>query len=500
MSRITFGGLASGLDTNNLINQLVELERQPIVRKEKRITELERIRDTWRDINMRLRNLRDTVLGLKERDNFLSMRAGSTEPSRVAATAGYNANPATYELQVNQLATHHTVAMLTDIQTRLGRSATAAMGLNGTFRLKDLAAGDGTYKEITVQSTDSLTALQHKINNAGAGVTASIIAGHLVMKSNMTGAANGMAMAYVSGQDILQTLGIYHTGTSTYYNQTVVPQDAHFSINGISAVRAGNVVDDLVADVTFRFMDATSGPVYVQVAADTERAITALGSFVEQYNSVNQFIREKLEKRDPDSKDTSRGLLQGDTTLMKIERSLRTLINSPVSGYRYQDEEGNWQQKKYYSLATLGVMTMDKDGYLQFNENKLAAALQDDPEGVFSVLQFELLDEHGVGTGRFSGVAVELDNYLKRLLLTEQDSQGRPLRPISVQQEAAVQRRIDELRRHIQIREARLLRYEERLVRQFTSLERYISTMQSQSQEMENMIRQFTGFGSNNSR
>lgn len=485
MSRITFGGLASGLDTNALINQLIQLERKPIEEKERRISKLERVKDAWRDINMRLRNLRNTVLGLTQRDNFLSMRVASSDPSRITATAGSNALPGSYELQVQGLATSHTVAMRADLQSTLGKSASEAMDLSGSFRLKDLAAGDGTYKEITVQQSDSLTALQNKINSAAAGVTASNIAGHLVLQSNLSGAANGLEMQHLAGQDILETLGIYNTATATYYNETLAAQDARFSINGLSVVRPVNNVDDLVKDVTFNLLGETGGPVYIRVEADTQRAANALGSFVEQYNSVSSFIRENLQKPEEGTKNTNQGLLQGDTTLIRIERALRTLVSSPAAN----------GGAKYRSLADLGVMTMDKDGYLQFNEQKLAAALQADPEGVFSVLQHEVKDVHGVGTGRFSGVAVELDNYLKRLLLTEQDSQGRPLRPISLQQEAAVQRRIDELRRRIQLREERLLRYEERLVKQFTALERHISAMQSQSQEMEKMIAQFAGFG-----
>ncbi len=498
MSRITFSGLASGLDTNMLIDQLVQLERGPIVRKEKRIEELGMVKDAWRDINMRLRHLRETVTVLTTRDNFLSMQAVTTNSAIVSAKAGSTASPGTYELKVNRLATHHTVAMGEDIQAALGKSVNEAMGLNGTFRLKNLGEGEDEYKEIEVNSSDTLIALQNKINNAEAGVTASIVAGHLVLKSDVSGAANELTMDHVSGDDVLFELGIYDTEESGFFegNVKLTAQDGEFVINGIVVTRSSNVVDDLIDDVIFTFNNTSSTSEYVQVGADTERAVESLRMFVEQYNSVHDYIREKLEKREADTPDTSRGLLQGDTTLMQIERSLRNLVNSPVSDYRYQDEEGNWQQKNYSSLASLGVMTINRDGYLQFNENKLALALQDDPEGVFSVMQYELKDENGVGTGQFNGIAVELDNYLKRLLVTEQDSQGRPLRPIAAQQEAAAQRRIDELYRRIEVREARLLRYEERLVRQFTAMERYISTMQSQGQELENMIGQFVGFGS----
>ncbi len=499
MSRITFGGLASGLDTNALIDQLVQLERAPIIRKEKRIEELGKVRDAWRDINMRLMHLRESLQGLLKKDNFRSMQAKSTDDSFVSAKAGSEAAPATYEVQVSEVATHHTVAMQSDLQTMLDKGVGEALGLSGTFTLKNLTADGGEDVEIVVKATDSLMAVKKKINDADAGVTASVFAGHLMLKSDMSGTANEIVLSHKadSGDDVLDILGIYNTDESTFHNETVAVQDARFSVNGINFVRSSNAVDDLVDHVTFNINEETTAPVFVQVGADIERAVEAMTAFVEQYNSVNDFVREKLERPDSETKGSTRGLLQGDTTLMKIERSLRTMINSPVSNSRYQDEEGNWQQKKFHSLSSLGVMTVDKAGYLQLNENMLATALQEDPESVFSVMQYELKDENGFGTGQFSGVAMELDNYLKRLLVTDQDSQGRPLRPIAAQREAATQQRIEDLYRRIEVREVRLLRYEERLVRQFTAMERYISTMQSQSQELDNMIGQLAGFGGN---
>ena len=597
MSRITFGGLASGLDTNTMINQLIELERQPIVQKEQRIQVLEQVKDAWRDINMRLRHLRSTVQELSKKENILSKQAVSTNTSYVQATADSSAENATYELKVNKLATNHTVAMNSDIQTLLGRSKDEAMGLTGNFvlngveievesgdSLEDLkntinnsaaeveasiiaghlilksqtsglegamamsyASGDdvldtlkicesegGFYNktlpvnhmvsmqsdiesllgidatesmglagifaingvQIEVEIGDSLEALRDKINSSAAGVVASINAGQLILESQTSGPEGVIAISYISGDDLLNTLKIYDSRGVSYYKETLKAQDAEFSINGISVTRSSNEVNDLIDGVTFRLYGGGAESVYVKISTDTEKAVAAVAAFVEQYNSVHTFIREKLEKPDKDQSESSTvGLLQGDTTLMKIERNLRSLVSSPVSNFRYETEEG-WKQKEYYCFASLGVTTIDKEGYLQFDPEKLVSALEDDPEAVFEVLKFEIKDEYGAGTGQFDGLGVTLDNYLKRLLIAEQDSMGRTLYPISVREEEAVQRRIDELQRQIEVREERLLRYEERLITQFAALEKYIAEMQSQSQDFENLVNQLVGFGS----
>ena len=66
--------LAAGIGAGYqyMINQLIELERQPIVQKEQRIQVLEQVKDAWRDINMRLRHLRSTVQELSKKENILS--------------------------------------------------------------------------------------------------------------------------------------------------------------------------------------------------------------------------------------------------------------------------------------------------------------------------------------------------------------------------------------------------------------------------------------------
>ncbi|NLX92235.1 MAG: flagellar filament capping protein FliD [Firmicutes bacterium] len=470
MSRITFGGLSSGLDTNALINGLLEVERQPIVQKEQRIKTLEQVKDAWRDINMRLRNLRSTVQELCNKENFLSKQAASTNTAHVQATADTTAENATYEVRVNKLATNHTVAM----KSALGKSITEPLELAGKFTLNGV--------EIEVESTDSLTDLQNKINNSGAGVEASIVAGHLILKSGTSGAKGKMEMSHVSGQNVLESLGIY--GSGGFYNETLAARDAELTINGISVTRSSNEIDDLVEGVTFTLYAEGGESTFIRISTATEKAVAAVSAFVEQYNSVNEFIREKLKK--PDKNEVGGvggiGLLQGDTTLMKIERTLRDLVHSPVSDY----------QKKYFSFASLGVTSIDRDGYLQFNAEKLINALEDDPEAVYDLFNFEINDEDGVGTGQFDGLGVRMDNYLKRLLVTGQDSMGRTMYPISVQQEQAIQRRIDELQRRIEIREERLLRYEERLIRQFTSLEKFISEMQSKGEDLARMITQLS--------
>ena len=59
MAGVTFGGLATGLDTESIITQLMELERQPLDRLEAQKTTEENKLQAFSQLNDRLTALKD---------------------------------------------------------------------------------------------------------------------------------------------------------------------------------------------------------------------------------------------------------------------------------------------------------------------------------------------------------------------------------------------------------------------------------------------------------
>jgi len=47
---ITFDGLASGLNTKDIISKLLQLEQQPITRLNQRKQDIQKQRDAWKDL------------------------------------------------------------------------------------------------------------------------------------------------------------------------------------------------------------------------------------------------------------------------------------------------------------------------------------------------------------------------------------------------------------------------------------------------------------------
>ncbi len=101
---ISFSGLASGIDTNAIIEQQLEARRIPITRLENKTQVLAVQREAYRDVNTQLLALQDEALDLRLESTFLTRAASSSDESSVAATAGFASVKTTHRVEISQLA------------------------------------------------------------------------------------------------------------------------------------------------------------------------------------------------------------------------------------------------------------------------------------------------------------------------------------------------------------------------------------------------------------
>jgi flagellar hook-associated protein 2 len=145
-----------------------------------------------------------------------------------------------------------------------------------------------------------------------------------------------------------------------------------------------NVVSNAVpgVSVTLKRAQASSdNAVTVSVAQDSTTPKKTLQEFVAAYNTILDTI-EKHAKYDQTAKKG--GPLTGDTTIMNIERQLRSLVSSTALGIN--------SDSKYRSLADIGVSTgkagsvLGTTNRLSVDDSKLSAALADNPQAVETLL------------------------------------------------------------------------------------------------------------------
>jgi len=205
MSGLSFGGLATGMDTESIINQLVQLEQMPIYNYKEEISELEQLQGAWRDVNGRLDRLEDRVSDLKFDKTYNSRSSSSSDDSVATATATSDAIEADYNITVNNVATSQRIS-----GSRMDDSATAIKDLTGFSAIAAESRIQINGSDITINDTDTLSDITNKINDADAGVNASIVDNHLILESAETGEINEIAL--VDDNQIFERLGILQSG------------------------------------------------------------------------------------------------------------------------------------------------------------------------------------------------------------------------------------------------------------------------------------------------
>lgn len=197
----SIGGLASGLDTQSILANLVSLERRPVNLLNSRKDEFQKKLDAWKQVNSNLQSLQSVVDDLRSKVDFNLFNTETDDTATkesLSLTTTNSAAVGKHSIVINSLA-----------EARMYGSAsftskTAALNLTGEFLINN--------KVISVSSTDDLVDLVDKVNNAEAEVVASIIQVdsddfRLILTGEDEG-ADAFHLKDASTTNILQSLGL----------------------------------------------------------------------------------------------------------------------------------------------------------------------------------------------------------------------------------------------------------------------------------------------------
>lgn len=437
---ISFDGIASGLNTSELIKQLMQIERRPVVLLEQRVQTYQQRMDAWRDVNMRLASLETKLSDLLLRSAYEARKATSTDQEVVTASANNSAAPGTYEIEVLALARSHRV-----VSDRLEEDL--PLGL-ADGESKSFTVNEAT---ITVEAGDTLQTIADKLNAAeDAKVTATVIDNRLVIEGKETGAP----LRFNDSDGVLQALGILKADGEPRTIQA--PQHARVKVNGIEIERPSNEVE-VVEGVTFTLRG--EGTAVITVVKDVSGAVAKIKDVVDQLNSAMDFMSSRLAKD---------GILQGDATLVRLQSSLRLAFMDRA------DTGG-----KLTTLSEIGI-TFTREGRAELDESKLREALEEDAHGVYLLLAGSGEGDEGLGIAR------RARDLIRGYTQTGGVIQGR--REMFEAQIASAKESIERM-------EERLERQEERLYRQFTAMEQALASLQTQSMWLQTQLIQLSMFG-----
>ncbi len=436
MATITFGGLATGLNTQAIIDGLVAIERQPITVLQNQQSMLQDKITLYQSLSTNLGALKTAVTQLSTASDFFVKQAKSSNEDVLVATASSNAGAAAHNVSVTSLARGSTLGSAT-----FGDTNATAVG-TGTLAI---TVGTTTLNITVDSSNNTLEGLRDAINNSGSDVNAAIItvsAGatpsyRLVVSGKNTGLANAVT---IDESGLTQGAGETAPGFTT----TQAAQDANLLVDGIAVARSSNVISDVIPGVTLDLKNTSAGEIQVTVNNDNETIKKQLNDFVSAYNDVVSFINDKTKY---DSATSSGGPLIGDATLRSLKRNLQSLITTPVSG-------------SPAILADIGVATQ-KDGTLSVDNGKFDAAVETNLTGVGNLF----LDAT-------NGLAIGITNFA--------DSANRIGDGILSARIGGAQDQIKRITDQIARKEDAVTRLQDDLTRRFTVLETLVSQLNTQ--------------------
>lgn len=375
---------------------------------------------------------------------FAVQTASSTNTAIFTATAGSSAVPGSYSVTVSQLAQAQQL-----VSKPFAGGSSAVVG-TGTLSLQ---LGASSF-QVTVDSTnDTVGGIAAAINSAtgNPGVTATVISGtdgaHLVLSSSLTGASNTIQVSESDGGTGLTSL-TYGSGNTGNYTQNSAPQDAQFSIAGVSYTNSSNIVSNAINGVTLNLTGTTisGSSATLTIANDTKTISGNISAFVSAYNTMQASLRSLGSF---DASSGTAGPMLGDALLQGTQNQLRQTLNSVV----------NTGSAAYDTLTSIGITTKS-DGTLTLDSTKLANALATNSSAVTQLF---------AGTG---GVAATFNSQLTTELAANGsvDSRSQSL----VKQENALNQRQTDLT-------TQMAALSQSLTTQFTALDTLLSKMQTTS-------------------
>lgn len=358
----------TGIDTEAIIEQLMSVERRPLLKLQSQQTLLTSRKSAWDAVKAQLDKLSSKLATLTMSTTFSKMTATSSDASVLSATAGSSAVEGVYDIQVTTLARAQTVQSSGFASADDPRGITATLTLNG--------------QSINVTATDGLKTIAAKINTTtGVNARASILqTGATEYKLVITSTQSGVAGAMVFGGDLnaWKTLGVVNPDDTP--NQVVAASDAVFAINGVGFTRSTNSVADAIPGLTLNLLEAVDpvsgggGKTALTVTYDDQSTVDALKSFVTEYNSLIDTIG-KYTTWDPDKRQA--GILFGDSLVSRLLSEVKMAVFQEVSG-----AAATYNSMRTVGLSTGTGSTFSKDGKLTLDETKLKDALKADRNAV----------------------------------------------------------------------------------------------------------------------
>jgi flagellar hook-associated protein 2 len=310
MAGIQIGGIASGMDTESIITQLMSIESAPRTRTARQQVTVQARQDALRQIDTKLTNLKLAAGDLRSASIWTPTQAVSSgNESVLTARQLAGAAPGGYTVNVSSLAS--------------ADSRTYQWNAGGGNLTVDYKAGAGPLTKTFDLTGKSLDDAVSTINSDDSSpVWAVNVGGKLSLSRRDTG--DHASWGFDASGPAIGALTASRDGANASY--TVAGDATTYTSHT-------NVASDGLPGLELTFKSTGTSTVTVSTpAAKSDDVATKLKAFVSAYNDAVDLVRSKLsEKRvvNPQSDDDAKqGALFGDDTLDSVLTSMRQAISA----------------------------------------------------------------------------------------------------------------------------------------------------------------------------
>ncbi|MBF0397961.1 MAG: flagellar filament capping protein FliD [Desulfobacterales bacterium] len=452
MGAVSILGAGSGLQLQDILDQLREVDSAPITRKEAKKVQIEDRIAEFDKIKSMLLEQKQSALTLSLTSPYLERSTSLTNSEPLSATVAAGVSTGSYNLEVVRLAQKS--AWRSSQGFANSSNSVNSTGSDETFTYE--VNGEST--SITVASGTSLQSMVAMINDDpnNKGVTARIVQDgsgatpyKLLLQANESGETSRINVT----QQLSQLTLAEETGSGGS------SLDAEVKVDGVSYTREGNTADGIIGGVTLNLQ--ATGQTGLTISASTSTISDSLKDFVEKYN---EFAKEYNDNNDYDMKTRVGDSLHGVSSMQTFYYQL------------LQDVTGNIKTGgSVTSIFDLGI-TLEDDGTLTLDEDTLSEALSSNFEDVKTFLLGDE-DNNITGWGDTVNTRLRSATMANGVIPTEKSSSEEQISQLEDQIEAA---------------QTRLEKKYDIMTRQFIELDRYMSGMQSMSNYLSQQAKSMT--------
>ncbi|MCL6522656.1 MAG: flagellar filament capping protein FliD, partial [Firmicutes bacterium] len=391
---VQFTGLGSGIDWQSIVQQLIQLDSQPITQMQQQQGALQAASSAWSTIQSELQAFESAAQALTQSTLFSAVTASSSDTGVLAVSGTNGATPGSYAVQVKALATGPVITGNVNVskvnpndtlQNQFGITSSGAWTIVYTD-----SSGNSTTVSVGYDPNQTLAQVAEAVATRTGGAVQLTLGpnGYMQLVGSATGSQASLALTADTGA-LAADLG-FTAGAPAVYGG-----DASFVVQGQNAgypqTSHTNTVT-LTGALSGLTMTLTGvGTATITVSANQQPFTDAVNAFVSEYNKLVGLLQKETTLGDP-STTADDGPLANDLAAQGMAFRLRQIVTSAVAG-----------ATTYQSLADIGIGTSGTDNQLAVTDSaKLSAALQANPQAVLALLT------NGSGTG----VVDQLSRYV----------------------------------------------------------------------------------------